>query len=124
MYYNNDTTDTYKHTGGWNYEYSKYNEYAFYLAVHYSFLTLWDDTIFLGGTLGIGYHGAHKSGGGSASGYSPELSGMKEGDIKKGIAFKAGGYVMYCLNDISFKALIEYKTFGGFSFGFGIGMIF
>jgi hypothetical protein len=124
MYYNNDTTDTYKRIDGWNYEYSNYNEYAFYLSIHYSFLKLWNNTIFVGGTLGLGYHGAHQSGSGFSSGYPPDLSGMKEGDIKKGITFKAGGYVMYCLNNISFKALIEYKTFGEFSFGLGIGMMF
>lgn len=124
LYYNNEKIETYKHIGGLDYEFSNYNEYALYVAIHYSFFELFDNKIFIGGTLGLGYHGASQSGEGNSSGYSPDLSGMREGDIETGYAFKIGGYVTYCIGGISFKGLIEYRTFGGIAFGLGVGVIF
>ena len=124
MFYNDKTTDIYKRKGPYEYEYSSFNEYALYFAVHYSLLKFGDNKIFIGGTLGLGYHGAYQSGGGESFGDTLDLSGMKERDIETGLVYKIGGYVTYCIDGISFKGLIEYKTFGGFSFGFGIGVLF
>ena len=122
-----DSIDTYKTINKYSYETTHYNEYAIYFSVHYSFLKFLDDTILLGGTLGLGYRGVIETGGGSSyssSGFSPdEFDGMTEGNMSSGFAYKAGVYIIYSFDWFSVKGMIEYKSFGGFSAGLGFSFL-
>ena len=123
-----DSIETYNIIDKYSYEKTNYSEYAFYFAAHYSFLKLLYDTILVGGTLGLGYYDAIINGGGSgysSSGYShEEFSGSTNDNISSGMAIKIGTYIMYSLDFYSIKGLIEYKSFGGFSLGVGLSILF
>jgi len=128
LYAIGDSIKIYNIIDKYSYERIYYKEYAYYFAVHYSFFKLLNDTIMLGGTFGLGYYDAIITGGGrsySSSGYShDEFSGSANNNISSGMAFKIGTYITYHFEIHAIKGILEYKSFGGFSAGFGFSIFY
>jgi len=111
----------------YTYEIADYIEYAFYFSINYSFINIIENRIMLGGTLGMGFFDANKTKG--ITYYSPSgiknnvFEDMTNQNIDNGSTFKIGAYIMVNLGSVSFKTIIDYKSFGGYFTGFGVSFL-